>query len=867
MKLHLVRPASLAPCAALLAACTLAIAALGQNALPRDHVRATRDVAPLAGFVENKGQWDEGVLFHARSGAIGMTLGRGALVLRPRSELPRDVSEDGRLTAAVDERASVVLRFPSAAATIEGEGALATNHHFFVGGRSATNVLGYTSVLYRDLVPGVSLRVRLDAQRNFAYDVLAEPGARLERLEIAVEGAHALELREPGLLALATAFGPLEQRIGPTWQEDVATGARTELNAQFVLASGSAEGELRFRLQAPSWDRSQRLVIDPGLAFATYVGGIWGESLRGIEVAPDGSTFLLAEIEGVTDMPTTPGSYQPQIASTLGQGPDAWIGKLSSDASTLEWATFFGGSNAEFAYALDLASDGSIFVGGDTRSLDFPTTSGALQELHAAPPSPFGNQASTTSNQFVGKLASNGATLVWATLHGTSAGDEGVRTLVALPNGDVAIGGNGGLATSHPAATPGAFDPVFNAGDKMLMRLSADGSTKVFLTYFKAERILDMTTDADSNIHFCGYTTAAFGPLPTTPGVHQPLIHPGSTREAYVTKLDGSGSFLHWSTYLGGADGHDLAMAIAVDAAAAVYVAGSTDSDDFPVTPGAIDSTFSDPNVAGFVTKLLPDASGLAWSTYLGGCCAGVGGSISDVAIDVAGNAHVVAAGTNSNWPVTPDAHQPNYIGLFSAGDAYLAKLGAFGEELVYATWVGGSQTDYFPRLGISAAGHPSMAFLTYSDDLPATPGAYDPSLNSNFGDIFLASFELPLLNWRVLPGALKGSQSTPNLAGEGVLTAGQPTRLGVRGGPATTLAWGVVGASQANLPLFGGTVVPFPDLVVPLPKTNALGALDVQFAWPSLAAGSNMWFQVWMLDLAAPQLVCATNAVMAIAQ
>jgi len=424
--------------------------------------------------------------------------------------------------------------------------------------------------------------------------------------------------------------------------------------------------------------------------------------------------------------------------------------------------------------------------------------------------------------------------------------------MALFPNGDVLVAGD--FDVPGAPATPGAFDTVFDTGDYFLARVSADGTHLVFQTYFNGA-INDVVCDEDNGIVLAG---SADEGLPTTRGAFKETLAPGDLGDAFVAKMDSMGSQVFWATFLGGMAA-DTIYGLAVDAAGAIYVAGLTDSDDFPVTPGAFDTTPStdDPD-DGFAAKLFPGGSGLVWATYLSACC---GGSTSqrDIAVDTAGNVISVGSSNEANFPTTPDALQPTYIGGFPISDANLTKFDAFGETLVYSTYFGGTSSDKSPVITLDAAQDPVIALQSSSGNIPITNGAYDTTYAGGT-DTVVAKFDLELLPWLVMGGGLAGSADTPNLAGGGALTPGSPGKLSVRGAAALAPASIVAGASEANLAFKGGTVVPFPAFILTL-ATDGQGALDLPFTWVSVPAGISIWVQVWIKDAGAPTGYAATNA------
>src|SRR5262249_50119935 len=143
--------------------------------------------------------------------------------------------------------------------------------------------------------------------------------------------------------------------------------------------------------------------------------------------------------------------------------------------------------------------------------------------------------------------------------------------------------------------------------------------------------------------------------FPVTPGAAQTSF--GGFFDAFVSKLNASGSALVYSTYLGGA-GADFGNAIALDGSGNAYVTGSTFRGNFPVTPGAFQAAFRGGVFVGdaFVTKLNASGSALVYSTYLGGSSDDSGNGI---AVDGSGNAYVTGSTQSFNFPVTPGAAQP----------------------------------------------------------------------------------------------------------------------------------------------------------------------------------------------------------------
>jgi hypothetical protein len=243
-----------------------------------------------------------------------------------------------------------------------------------------------------------------------------------------------------------------------------------------------------------------------------------------------------------------------------------------------------------------------------------------------------------------------------------------------------------------------------------------------------------IAADGEGNAYVVG---ATYSPdFPTTPGVFQ-SVRAGNT-DAFVVKLNPSGSVLLYSTYLGGALGgsYNSAVGVAVDSAGQAYVAGNTNAPNFPTTPGAF-KPFGDSVQDAFVAKLSPSGSSLVYSTCLGG--SGYDEAFG-IAIDWAGRAHVAGSTKSSNFPATPGTFDTSYSA--SSGnpeDAFVTKFDTTGSAVHYSTYLGGSGRDIATGIALDGAGNAYLTGTTTSTNFPTTPGAFDRVL-SNY-DVFVTKF------------------------------------------------------------------------------------------------------------------------------
>jgi len=396
----------------------------------------------------------------------------------------------------------------------------------------------------------------------------------------------------------------------------------------------------------------------------------------------------------------------------------------------LEYSTYLGGRKDDYANAIAVDDFGYAYITGTTSSSDFPVTPGVLQV-----------KAKKRANAFVTKIDPASSTLIYTTYLGGGQDDRGLGIAVDTV-GNVYVAGT--TYSKDFPVTQGVLQPFLRGNaDTFVTKLDSMGAALIYSTYLGGScRSGSMTTDVPAgiridgagNAYVAGYTSCR--DFPTTLGAYQ-VGFAGGAIDAFVTKLNPAGSALIYSTYLGGKSS-DYGNGIALDHDGNVYVAGATDSPDFPTTTGA----FQTARAAGtdsFVTKLNATGSALVYSTYLGGKKSGkniMGSKLPGfdwaeaIAVDEIGNGYVTGETDSQDFPVTPGVAQP----IYGRGDsdAFVAKLGADG-TMIYSTYLGGRSSGGISGeagLGIAAdsAGNAYVTGHTNASDFPITANAFQVS-------------------------------------------------------------------------------------------------------------------------------------------
>ncbi len=271
-------------------------------------------------------------------------------------------------------------------------------------------------------------------------------------------------------------------------------------------------------------------------------------------------------------------------------------------------------------------------------------------------------------------------------------------------------------STNFPASQGSVQPQSKGESDVFVAKLNSSGTAVMYATYLggsAGDTGYGIVVDAAGNAYIAGSTSST--DFPVSDGAVQ-KTHAGGVRDVFVTKLNPDGSALVYSTYLGGG-GVEPNASIAVDSTGNIYVAGNTNSADFPTTAGAYQTSRGGLSAA-FVTKLNDSGSALLFSTYLGGTG---GDNTVGVTVDSGFNAYVTGSANSSSFPTTAGAKQTAFGG--GGSDAFLTKLSFDFGSLVYSTFLGGTGDDSGYRVAVDAAGNAFVTGFTRSNDFPASQG------------------------------------------------------------------------------------------------------------------------------------------------
>ncbi|HEX9961219.1 MAG TPA: SBBP repeat-containing protein, partial [Pyrinomonadaceae bacterium] len=536
-------------------------------------------------FEPNLGQTDERVKFLAR--------GQGYALFLTEKEAVLSLQKRGK-NKAQDKRAVVRMRIEGAndAPKTAGLDETESKSNYLIGNDSArwqADVPNYAKVRYEQVYNGVDL-VYYGNNRRLEYDFLVRPDADPNQIKLKFDGVKSAKIdKQSGDLLLETEVGTLRQHAPIVYQN--IDGERKEIasayeiqNSKFKIQNSESESfTVSFKLAA--YDKSKELVIDPILAYGSYLGGTVFDEGRAIAVDAGGNAYIVGTAAS-RDFPTTAGTIKP-VMLPREDAPnsywyDAFVTKVNPTGTAIVYSTYFGGRNGnETGSGVAVDAQGNALISGSTMSPDFPLVN------------PLSSTYNNIDMNFAAKLNSTGSAIIYSTYLGMSTG-AGSKIAVNPATGDAVFAGNTGSA-NFPT-TPGAYKerlcdqpqgcPGVSYSGGYIVKFAANGGA-VYSTLFPNTSINDVALDADGNAVLGGTAAMQF---PATPGAFQPATSGGV--EGFVAKLNSAGNALVFGTFLGGGLQSDRVRGVAVDSAGNVYATGQTENGGFPTTAGAFDRTF-----------------------------------------------------------------------------------------------------------------------------------------------------------------------------------------------------------------------------------------------------------------------------------
>lgn len=693
---------------------------------------------PLS-FVAASGPAEAPGQYQARGSgyAISLTATETELRLQPVRRDQGDGHSSGASGAngAASPGASVRMKLGGGnpAARITGIDELPGQVNRFIGNDPQhwrTGARTYARVRVDNVWPGVDV-IYYGQQRQLEYDFVVAPGTDPQVIALDFTGADKIETDAQGNLVLHAADAELRQHKPVIWQE--VNGEQQHISGHYVQT-----GDHQFGFAVDSYDATRPLVIDPVVSYATYLGGTGEELGIAVAADAAGNTYVTG-VTSSGDFPgAATGTFKPPLdvfvtklnatgtalvyttylggtgsadvgsgiavdaagnayitgttnsadfptrnplQATLRGAADAFITKLSSTGA-LVYSTYYGGSGAEAGYGIAVDAGGNVYVTGGTSSTD-------LTPIHSVQSALNGQ-----SDAFILKLNAAGTAPVYATYLGGSEPELGLAIAVDAASSAYVTG----ITSSSDFPTRNPVQPAFGGGsqDSFVTKLSPDGAL-VYSTYLGGSGTENtalsslpipgcgIAVDTAGNAYVASDTTST--DFPVANALYRGL---SGNSDGYVTKLNASGTAFSFSTYLGDRF-DDGCLGIAVDGAGRAWVTGGSTIElkalpppefaallplpghensgesraDSPATPEATKGH-------AFITQFNQTGSALLYNTSLSGNGNDYG---TGIAVDAAGNAHVIGRTFSSNFLSSFSFLTPVQGSLRGPSDMFIARV------------------------------------------------------------------------------------------------------------------------------------------------------------------------------------------------
>lgn len=788
---------------------------------------STESVDPISAkqtcfFTENKGQWDQDILFVGNTSFGKVAFTQDGIYYRFIKATEQNQTQNHPAISLYEkpsvksETHTIALSFVDhQKPTVQGNHMLPSYHNYFLGEVSAKwtkRCRNYSSITYQNIWSGVDLVYSFQSnQLQYRFEVDSDADKNL--IQLKVTGADIIQRNN--LIEMKTPLGSLYDHTLAMTQEGVLSVSDRLFSAPSLQPKTNLLGYV-------GWET---------LEYSTFLGGSSIDYSHSIAVDQQGNAYITGDTYSA-DFPMSitvgGGSPAPGYDQTIDLATDVFVTKLNAAGTQILYSTFLGGSFFDYGYDIDVDDQGNAYITGSTslpppppdeeslknepKDYDALMSDFPMDSFIGGSPAPGYDKTISGyySDAFVIKLNSTGTELIYATyLGGDNASDFGFSLVLDSQNNAYIAGETFsndfplGVTLNGPQA-PG-YDSTYNGIiDFFIVKLDPSGTQLHYSTYlggddFDMRPSIDL--DSNGNVYLTGTTLSANFPMESTlgglqaPGFNQ--ISNGG-EEVVIVKLNSTGTELLYSTFIGGED-IDEGASIAVDSQGCAYITGMTYSYAFPkqfnesIVPGYIRSgnTLSQD---AYIVKMNATGTDLVYWSFFGGERLDIGHSI---AVDSIGCAYITGETeaeyfdniffpmtetcppeicSTSTSPLSPGYDKNFNLSLIGVRtDAFFIKFDPTGVRNLYSTFLGGVDDDIGIALALDVHGNAYITGQTNCSDFPMTithdgtqlaPG-YDKTYNNGYLDTFVV--KLPTQNSYTVFASVSGPGGSVNPASQEV--------------------------------------------------------------------------------------------------
>jgi gliding motility-associated-like protein len=680
-------------------------------------------------FAENKGQWNNKVLYEGKfkGGKVFLEQQAFTYIFYPAEGLKAQQHKFQENPSSENKAAqhSVKMKFleSNPNANIIKQDSNTFFENYFIGkdpSKWASGVKSYKRVMYRNLYTGIHVKSFSD-KNNFRFDFIVDPGADVSQIKMQFEGQNRLSISN-GDLVIHTEVGDISQQAPYSYQ--VIEGKEVKIKCAYALKNN----KLTFTI-VDDYDKRFPLIIDPTLVFATYTGSLSDNFGMTATYDAQGNAYT-AGVCFDTGYPLSTGAFQVNFMGDR----DISVSKFDPQGVNLLFSSYLGGTDTESPQSIVVDSQGELIVFGQTNSTDFPVTSGAFQTTHAG-----------ASDFIISKFNTTGTMLLGSTFLGGAFNDgvnsaflkynysDNLRGSVIVDDSDNVYISGCTFSTNFPVTAGCLQNTIGGAQDACFAKFKPNLTSLVFSSYLGGtgyDGIYNIALDDNNNMYVTGGTESSDFPI-TSGALHTSTQGPV---DGFISLISSNGSNLMASTYLG-TDAYDQCYFIQLDKQGKVYVYGQTEG-AYPVTAGV----YSNAGSGQFIHCLNANLSSTMFSTVIGSGDGNPDIVPSAFLVDVCGNIYLSgwagfkAINSTNGLPVTSNA----FLSTTDGKDFYFMVLNKDALSLQYATFFGGALSHEHVDGGTSRFDKSGIIYQAIcescggNDDMPATPNAWSTQNGSS---------------------------------------------------------------------------------------------------------------------------------------
>lgn len=737
----------------------------------------TPNVSPALRFTENKGQWDNNILFRAQLDGGGLFMEKNCLTFNFYDKKKYRGIHHGGMSKGIYSNQDInchayKIHFvncnPSPGIEKYEQGSDYEN--FFLGNDRSKwkgDVRNYHQVWYKNLYNNIDYEV-LTAVNGIKYNFHIKAGGNANDIKLEYEGVSEIKLKKGKLVYKLSVNEVVEQK---PYAYQLINEKVNEVPCNYILKDKVLSFEF-----PNSYDKNYDLVIDPILVFAAQSGSTADNF--GMTATYDAAGNLYAGGTAFNNgYPVTPGAYSITFTGPMASGnTDVVVTKYNPTGSGLVYSTYIGGSSAEIVTSLVVDNSNNLCFYGATGSANFPITAGAYDNtFNGGLPLSFVYNGTTFNNGtdiYLGKFNSTGTTLMGSTYIGGSKNDgvNHVNNLGPMPppyppeylvdslqhnygdqyRGEIQVDmfNNIYIASSSRSSdfpiTANAYDnSIGGQQDAIVAKFNSSLTQLIYSTYLGGgynDCGNSLIVNNSQEVYVTGGTCSSN--FPTTAGVWGPNYF-GGIADGYISHLSTTSNTMFQSTFVGstnnGGNNYDQSYIIQKDQNNNIYVYGQS-LGNMPVVPSGTSALYSNPGTHQFITRFNNTLSNINMATVFGANTSSMDISPSAFSVDKCNNIYLSGWGGNIVPPYTVISNMPMASPTQSTTDGndfYLMGISGNASTLLYGSYFGGAISDehvdggtsrFDPRGVIyqsACAGCNNTGLQVANQDFPVTPGAW----------------------------------------------------------------------------------------------------------------------------------------------